>query len=448
MYISSSLLTEWHPQKNGTRNKLSSIPASTKVWWLGACGHEWDAAVHNRVSLGSGCPYCSGHKTLAGFNDLQTTHPELVKQWHPTKNSISANSISKGTVIKVWWLGACGHEWEASVNSRTNSKALCPYCAGQRVLPGFNDLGTTHPEIASQWHPTRNKPLDVTNVSRGSHTRVWWLGECGHEWADTVKKRALEGRTCHLCNGKILVLGFNDLPTTHPHLAQEWDHIKNHPLEPTGTKAGSGIRAWWICPKGHSYRAIINDRKNGSGCSVCDGKTLLPGFNDLETRHPALAREWHPTKNSFLPSEVITSSSPPVWWIGGCGHSWKTTPNSRLKGTGCPTCAPYGFQPDKPSYLYVIQNNVLQAAKIGITNTNTDRLQRWEKRGWTILFVRKENIGHRLKELESEIKFWLKQEGIKNELERQDVGNMGGWTETIPNSSELIDKIIKKIQEP
>ena len=48
-------------------------------------GHEWQATVNDR-STGYGCPVCSGNTVLAGYNDLATTHPELAKQWHPTKN--------------------------------------------------------------------------------------------------------------------------------------------------------------------------------------------------------------------------------------------------------------------------------------------------------------------------------------------------------------------------
>ena len=43
----------------------------------------------NRARKGkadSGCPYCSGRKVLAGYNDLATTHPGIAAMWHPRMN--------------------------------------------------------------------------------------------------------------------------------------------------------------------------------------------------------------------------------------------------------------------------------------------------------------------------------------------------------------------------
>ena len=76
-----------------------------------------------------------GSKIIIGINDLATTNPELVAEWHPTKNNIRPCDISKGSTKKVWWLGKCGHEWLASPNDRTHCThriSGCPYCAGKR----------------------------------------------------------------------------------------------------------------------------------------------------------------------------------------------------------------------------------------------------------------------------------------------------------------------------
>lgn len=69
--------------------------------------------------------------------------PELVAQWHPTKNGESSpQSIGVSSKMKVWWLGECSNEWDASVVNRVNG-AGCPICAGRRVLKGFNNSGIT-----------------------------------------------------------------------------------------------------------------------------------------------------------------------------------------------------------------------------------------------------------------------------------------------------------------
>ena len=58
--------------------------------------------------------------------------------------------VSYQSNVKVWWLGQCGHEWQASTSHRYRGRG-CPYCCNNAVLPGFNDLSTTNPNLAKEW---------------------------------------------------------------------------------------------------------------------------------------------------------------------------------------------------------------------------------------------------------------------------------------------------------
>ena len=93
----------------------------------------------------------------------------------------------------------------------------------------------------------------------------------------------------------------NCLATTHPELANEWHPIKNGNLTPSDVVSGTGRKVWWKCDKGddHEWEASIINRKKGTGCSICDGKKTVLS-NCLATKHPELAKEWHPTKNGDL----------------------------------------------------------------------------------------------------------------------------------------------------
>ena len=57
------------------------------------------------------------------------------------------------------------------------------------MLAGFNDLATTHPDIAAMWHPRMNKRLKPTSVQAISRKSVWWRGECGHVYQMAVRDR-------------------------------------------------------------------------------------------------------------------------------------------------------------------------------------------------------------------------------------------------------------------
>ena len=113
---------------------------------------------------------------LEGFNDLTTTEPQLAKEWHPTRNAgLEPTEVTSGSNKKVWWqcITHPDHEWQARPLTRTGGSG-CPICGAKKVLEGFNDLTTTEPQIAKEWHPTRNDDLKPTEVTRGSGKKIWW----------------------------------------------------------------------------------------------------------------------------------------------------------------------------------------------------------------------------------------------------------------------------------
>ena len=114
-------------KKEGLFADQITTGSTKEAWWKCPKGHSWPARIYS-VAKGSRCCYCSGQKVLKGFNDLETINPELAAEWHPVKNgSLTASSISPKSSKKVWWLGKCGHEWQAKVNDRANGTG-CPIC--------------------------------------------------------------------------------------------------------------------------------------------------------------------------------------------------------------------------------------------------------------------------------------------------------------------------------
>ena len=192
---------EWHPTKNGNITPAMVAPNSNKkVWWLGTCGHEWQAVISSRV-LGNGCPICNGKQVLSGENDLLSINPTLGSEWHPTKNGkLLPDKVTPNSHRKVWWLGKCGHEWEDTIAHRSTGRN-CPFCSNRKLLTGFNDLQTTNPEMAAEWHPTKNGDLRPTMVSAYSTKRAWWMCEKGHEWETVIKSRSIRNTRCPYCSG-------------------------------------------------------------------------------------------------------------------------------------------------------------------------------------------------------------------------------------------------------
>ena len=336
------LLLQWDMENGGLTPQQVTSGSHRKVFWRCAKGHRWQAAVYTRTNGGSGCPYCTGRRIIPGETTLADASPELIKQWHPTKNpGVSPSLLSPQTHRRVWWQCEKGHEWQAQVNARVRGSG-CPICANRQLLVGENDLATTHPELISQWHREKNVPLTPETVFSGSGRKVWWRCEKGHQWQAAVSTRA-RGSGCPVCEGKQVQSGETDLASILPELAKQWHPTRNGSLTPKDVTPYSNRKVWWQCEKGHDYTAVIAGRAStGSGCPYCTGRKVLAGYNDLETKHPAIAAQWHPDLNGALTPRTVTAGSrKKVWWQCAEGHVWKAAIYSRTgtRKTGCPVCA-------------------------------------------------------------------------------------------------------------
>ena len=337
--LDAGLLSELHPNRNpGLTAATITRGSERRLWWICFEGHEYETTPSHRAR-GQGCPYCSGRRVLAGFNDLGTKRPDLATHWHPPKNGNRRPSdFTVGSAAPVWWLGECGHEWEARINNRVHG-TNCPVCAGQQVLPGFNDLATKYPQLAAQWDIERNGrgPDAVTPTA---NIKTWWLCAFGHSWQARMGNR-VNGNGCPVCAGQLVMPGLNDMATTRPDLAAEFDLEKNSPLKPTEIFAGVARKLWWRCSLGHTWLATGNSRASSrTNCPACSGQRIEIGFNDLYTVAPEVAGTWHPTRNGDVtPAMVTLRNGKKFWWRCEFRHEWITTVASRTSGAGCPTCA-------------------------------------------------------------------------------------------------------------
>ena len=450
------IAAEWNYERNKGLNPSHIGAASNKkVWWTCDEGHEFERVVSVRTMQGiNDCPFCKSRKAFEGLNDLATTHPDLAKEWHPIKNkSLKPTQIThRNSRTSIWWMCDKGHEWEAVARNRTIGGTGCPYCVRKKAIPGKNDLASLHPELLLQWNKEKNTAVSPSQLLPGSGKRVWWICSRGHEWKASVGGRAQRNSGCPYCAGVMVLSGFNDLETSNPSLAEEWNFKKNHPLEPKDVSGGNHHKAWWICGFGHEWEAVISSRNSGIGCPICAGKKVLPGFNDFETVYPQLAEEWDYKKNDITPQQVSSSSGKLIWWKCRLeGHSWRTSPSHRGKGgRGCPSCSKGGYDPNKPGLLYFLHNEGLKAKKIGITNQNikTTRLQLFQKAGWSILRTWEREDGYLVFDTETITLRWLRRDlGLPPYLGKTDMGNMGGWSETFFEDGVADSEVIRKVEE-
>lgn len=278
---------------------------------------------------------------------------DLLQEWDEKKNfDTDPKEVSFGTDIKVWWRKEYDDpntgkhfvfSWLSAINKRVAGRG-CPYLSNppRAIMPGFNDLATTHPKLVEEWDFDRNLTefgLKPSNVSKGSSAKVYWLCEKHGLYLAKVTERA-RGNGCPYCAGKQIKPGYNDLATVRPDIAKDWDVEKNG-IGPESVTIGSIKKVWWRCQKGHSWQATPNERTSAHvGCPYCSGRRVLAGFNDLATVNPRIASEWNYERNGNLKPEQVTSKSNRiVWWVCPSGHEFKAQIGARtIYGTGCPAC--------------------------------------------------------------------------------------------------------------
>ena len=290
--IKNSLLTQhpsiakkWHPTKNGklTPDCISSS-SGVYCWWQCEKGHEWKDSVHNQVKKVHACPYCSDKKVIKGFNDISTCYPHILKYWDYSKNTISPSTITRKYAKKIWWkCPYCSYEWQSLIFSKIRKNSGCPKCAKSEnaiktihtrrnnLINKGGSLADQHPEIAKEWHPTKNNNLTPKDVVYGSPEKVWWQCDRGHEWKATINSRS-QGAQCPYCTNKKVLKGYNDLSTIYPTLIKEWNYAKNK-ITPEDVLPHSNKNVWWICEKGHEWQTTVANRVNRSGCPYCAGFT-------------------------------------------------------------------------------------------------------------------------------------------------------------------------------
>ena len=267
----------------------------------------------------------------------------LLAQWDIERNlPLTPDDVTFGSHKRVWWTCPNGHSWQAMVYTRSEG-ASCPYCTGRKASPEQNSLTKQFPALAAEWDDEMNAPLTPQDVTTGSHKLIWWRCPKGHSWRAAVYSRTTLGTGCPVCTGRQALAGENDLATLYPDIAAQWDEKKNGALHPSNVTAGSNRRVWWKCEKGHSYRAVIAQRvQRGDGCPYCANRKVLPGFNDLATVQPLVAKQWHESLNGALTPEMVTAGShKKAWWQCSYGHVWKAAIYSRVgvQQCGCPVCA-------------------------------------------------------------------------------------------------------------
>ena len=421
---------EWDYSENEGNPDQYTISSTYYASWIcSVCGHRWHAKIRDRVnSKCGGCKVCGRKKRGLAKHEHELkkrggiTDPLLLSEWDYEKNEKGPEQYTPKSQDTVSWIcSKCGYHYPAKIGNRAFGRG-CPCCAGKIVVPGINDLATTHPKLAAEWHPTLNGDLKPTDVSYGLADEVWWLCPEGHSYPASLNHRST-GTNCPICNSgrqtsfaeqavffyvkKVFPDAISrytdifdnsmelDIYIPSIKLAIEYDGEAWHKKD----KIEREKKKYQICQQ-HGIRLLrLMEKAPETGAlrqradesiSIGDGpmyekknlrkviqflldeidpetnkwtrkKPIIHSRVDIDLdrdeaeirkymtklkkgsladEYPALAAEWHPTKNGDLtPDKVKPHSDIKVWWCcPDCGYEYPATVGHRVSGTGCRKC--------------------------------------------------------------------------------------------------------------
>lgn len=201
-------------------------------------------------------------------NSIAIAIPEIVSEWNCEKNgSIRPEFVNRNSNLKYYWIcSKCGHSYLASPSSR-NRGTGCPACAGRVVQAGFNDLATKKPDLLKEWDYEKNGEIKPDSLFYRSKEVVWWKCKSGHSWQKSVYSRSKNRSGCPYCNGRAVIIGFNDLQTKRPDLAEEWDYTLNDNSPDMIHYNNQTLMIHWICKKcGYKWVHTVSQRNRCPEC--------------------------------------------------------------------------------------------------------------------------------------------------------------------------------------
>ena len=251
-----------------------------------------------------------------------------------------------------------GHEWSAKVGHLINTGSGCAKCAGNQTISAEERI---------------NQINELPNISF-----VSWVGEYRNKTSKAICRCAVDG---HEWSASVhnLVNGCHGCPKCTPmrswspeeRIAQINEITNISFVRWHGDYKDLSSKATYRCDiDGHEWSTNLSSLLNqGGGCPQCAG---LRRWTDEErvSQINALPNisfvRWESGYRNVY-SKAICSCAVD-------GFEWSSQVHSLLNiRTGCPKCAPCGYNPAKPATLYALRSECGTMVKIGISNDYEQR---------------------------------------------------------------------------
>ena len=162
----------------------------------------------------------------------------------------------------------CGHKWQTLAYSLWNGSG-CPECFRKNFTPVMK---LTNDDFLFKLSGLNNDIVALDEYD-GINEHIRFRGECGHIWSATPRS-VLNGTGCPYCTNRKILVGFNDIWTTRPDVAE----MLKDPNDGYKYTCYSNKKVEFVCPLcGYGEEKIIaNISKRGLCCQCCSDGISYP----------------------------------------------------------------------------------------------------------------------------------------------------------------------------
>ena len=279
------------------------------------------------------CPNCRCAKLFNSSGSVAALYPELVLLLSNKDNTNLYTESQLSKKICLWKCPTCKGESYHEIQMMTYQKNWCPYCNGDKPMPGYNTVMALYPDVASLLSPADSTDLN-NELPTSTKYCLWKCPNCGGTNDFRVCDMVSGEAECPYCSGAKVLPGFNSVAVKYPELLERLsvnDFTNLDEYLPTAKKT-----CLWRCPKcGGEAEFRICDMVIGKAeCPYCNGTKVLPGFNSFAAKHSDLLPEWDYVANYLLdnPDTISERSTRKYWWYCSIDptHKYCMSPKDRL----------------------------------------------------------------------------------------------------------------------
>lgn len=336
------LKNEWDYKKNKIDPLTIGKGSPKRVWWkCSECGYSYQTICYSRAKMGTNCPNCAKRNTkercikasLKNKQSLFDLNPSYLKEWDYEKNMISPNEITIRSGRKVWWKCPKGHEWLESPHVRGMGYG-CPIC-NSGTQSSFAEQAIYY-YMKKIFSNTKNRykvenKYEIDVFIPELNLGIEYDGSRFHK--DIAKDLEKEKR---IKSFGIDLIRIKELPRNSKKKSEMKSNVIYCQYNNDKLYLNDIIEKIYIKLGISNYDIDVNRDK----ILIMEQYLISEKENSIIKFKPELEKEWDYGKNGEIrPEYVPKGSNHKFWWKCQFGHNWEASPNSRLRGRGCPICA-------------------------------------------------------------------------------------------------------------